>query len=59
MSKIFCYSLNDSGFWFRIFGYGLVFIDRRQHLPLFSVRKGYVKEWRVFGYGIQILRGWK
>lgn len=59
MKKIFCYAVYDGGFWFRIVGRGLVFIDRRKHLPLFSVRKGFTKEWRVFGYGIQILRGWK
>lgn len=57
--KIFCYAVYDGGLWFRIFGRGLSFINRRKHAPLFSVRMGIVKELRVFGWGIQILRGWK
>jgi|GEM_PF-3777796 len=45
----------DSGFWFRVNGYGLSVINRVKQPPPFSVRNGYKKELRFFSYGFQIL----
>lgn len=39
----FAFSRGPSGFWFRVWGYGLHIMLRAQHRPLFSERYGYVK----------------
>ena len=41
--KIFCGYKNKEGgrWWFRIFGYGIVFKDTKRHKLLFSERYGY------------------
>jgi len=48
-------NIHDNGFYFRVFGYGLAVINRDQEKPLFSVRNGYTKEYRVGKWGIQFL----
>jgi len=47
---------DNRGFWFRIFGYGVSVINREIYQPLFSVRNGFVKEYRVGRWGIKILK---
>jgi hypothetical protein len=43
-------------FWFRIFGCGLSFRSLKHgHLP-FSIRYGYRKTYKLFGYRIEILK---
>ena len=43
-------------FWFRIFGHGLSFRSLKHgHLP-FSIRYGYRKTYKLFGYRIEILK---
>lgn len=44
------------GFWFRIYGYGISCINREIYKPLFSVRNGFVKEYRVGKYGVKFLK---
>lgn len=41
--KIFYFHRERGSLWFRIFGRGLSFIDRRIHYPLFSERHRLVK----------------
>lgn len=52
---VFCYHLSKDCFWFRVFGYGLRFIDRSVHSPSFSIRNGYTKEWRIGRWGVIVL----
>lgn len=56
MNKVFSGTTwNDSlgwGFWFRIFGYGLLVTNLP---PLFSERYGYTKSFRVLGVKIEYL----
>jgi len=44
---------HDTGFWFKIFGYGIGVLNRDKQKPLFSVRYGYTKEYRIGKWGIQ------
>ena len=53
---VFCYHLSKDCFWFRIFGYGLRFIDRAINSPCFSIRNGYTKEWRIGKWGVIVLK---
>lgn len=47
----------DAGcIWFRVFGKGILIIDQSIHPPLFSVRIGRKKEFRIGKYGIQLIR---
>lgn len=50
---------SDGYFWFRIFGWGIHFVDRFKHTPLFSVRNGYVKEYTLGKYAYKFLRPYK
>lgn len=53
---MFCYHLAKDCFYFRIFGYGLHFIDRSKHKPPFSIRAGKVKEYKIGNWGFKFLR---
>jgi hypothetical protein len=44
------------GAWFRIFGTGLSFNDRRKHPPLFSERNGLARVLRIGWLSIRLLR---
>lgn len=48
----------DGGFWVRITrrDWGISIIDRGMHAAPFSVRNGFVTEWRIGPFGIQILK---
>lgn len=50
------YNFNAGCIWFRVFGKGILIIDRSIHPPLFSVRTGRKKELRIGKYGIQLIR---
>lgn len=41
------------GFWFRVFGYGLVVTNMQ---PMFSERHGYRKPMRILGVKIEVLK---
>jgi hypothetical protein len=43
-------------FWFRIFGYGLSFRSLKHGYVPFSIRNGYRKTYKLFGYRIEILK---
>lgn len=43
-------------FWFRVFGKGILVTDRSLHKPPFSVRNGYVKEFRIGKWGVKYLK---
>ncbi len=45
--RIFSYHKYDGYLWCRLFGYGLHFVDRSKHKPLFSVRNGHIKEYSL------------
>lgn len=45
------YDFDAGCIWFRVFGKGILIIDRSIHPPLFSVRTG-----RIGKYGIQLIR---
>lgn len=47
---------SDGYFWFRVFGYGVHLVDRSKHKPLFSIRNGYTKEYKIGKYGFKFLR---
>lgn len=53
--KYFHYMGHNYGFWFRIFNYGLSFDKHSEHLP-FSMRYGYTKYIKLFGYYIKPLK---
>lgn len=50
---------SDGYFWIRIFGCGIHLVDRSKHKPLFSIRNGYIKEYKVGKYGFKFLRSGK
>jgi hypothetical protein len=50
------YNFNAGYIWFRVFGKGILIIDRSIHPPLFSVRTGRKKELRIGKYRIQLIR---
>lgn len=50
------YNFDACCIWFRVFGKGILIIDRSIHPPLFSVRTGMKKEFRIGKYGIQLIR---
>lgn len=50
-----CYGW-DSGFWFRLFGYGLMVRVASKNPEMFSERYGYTKVLRVFGLYITALK---
>lgn len=45
----------DFMFWLRVFGIGFLIVDRGKQKPLFSVRNGSTKEYRIGRYGFQWL----
>ena len=45
----------DFMFWMRVVGVGFLVVDRSNQKPLFSVRNGYTKEYRIGKYGFQWL----
>lgn len=55
--QIFSWHRSEGYFWFRLFGYGVHLVDRSKHKPLFSVRNGYTKEYKVGKFGFKFLRG--
>lgn len=50
------YNFDADCIWFRVFGKGILIIDRSIRPPLFSVRTGRKKELRIGKYGIQLIR---
>lgn len=55
MDKTFCTQRVIGGFWFRIFGRGLMITSARTHAPRFSERMGHAKACYVVGIRIQYL----
>jgi hypothetical protein len=54
--KLLTYYKGPEIFWFRIFGYGLSFRSiKHGHLP-FSIRYGYRKTYKLFGYRVEFLK---
>ena len=43
-------------FWFRIFGHGLSFTSLKYGYVPFSIRHGYRKTYKIFGYRVEILK---
>lgn len=58
-SKYFNCVIDTYGASFRIFGYGLRFIDRNKFTSPFSIRSGIRKEFRLGKWGIGILTPFK
>ena len=54
--KIISYYLHDSGFWIRIFGHGIVVVDRTKIKEPFSIRMGIRKQIKIGKWGITIAR---
>ena len=54
--EMIIYNFDAGCIWLRIFGKGILIIDRSIHPPLFSVRTGRKKEFRIGKYGIQLIR---
>lgn len=50
---MFCWHGTRDGFWFRVYGYGLVVSNAR---PYFSERNGFVRVLRIGRWGISVLR---
>ena len=50
------YVVDTGCMWFRVFGKGILIIDRSIHQPLFSVRMGIKREYRIGKYGIQFIK---
>lgn len=50
--RILCWYKSNGIFWFKIFGHGLVFVNRDIHKPLFSIRNGIKKELRLGRFGV-------
>jgi len=50
------YNIGIGHFWFRVFGYGLSFMNRDIHPPLFSERNGYSKVLRIGKWSIKGLK---
>lgn len=53
---VFRYSRWGDGVLIRIFGYGLMVVNRMKTPPPFSIRNCYVKELRIGRYSIKFLR---
>ena len=49
------YHFRKGGFWFRVFGIGLIVINREIYPAPFSVRHGSIKELRVGKFGVKYL----
>lgn len=54
--EMISYDFDAGCIWFRVFGKGILIIDRSIHPPLFNVRTGRKKEFRIGKYGIQLIR---
>jgi len=52
----FCYYSEKGFFWFRIFGYGLVFKNLKTHKMLFSERYKYCKCLKIGNLLIRVLK---
>jgi hypothetical protein len=48
--------LHKDGFWFRIFGYGILVIRKQDYHPLFSERYSYKKRLWIGQWGFEILK---
>lgn len=48
-TTVFFFNKSDVHICFRIFGYGLNFINRAKQPALYSVRSGKTKQWKVYG----------
>jgi len=55
-NRFFYFHQDDGVFWFRLFGHGLSFVNRKKHKELFSQRYGYTKTLRIGGWSVQSLR---
>ena len=54
--KLLTYYKGPEIFWFRILGYGLsIRTLKHGHVP-FSIRYGYRKTYKLFGYRIELLK---
>ena len=47
LSQLLCWHRGPGIFWFRLFGYGPIFLSYATHRPLFSERHGYLKVLRL------------
>ena len=54
--KIISYYKSDNQWWFRILGYGLSGISVDSRWVPFSIRYGFKKNIKLFGYYIQFLK---
>lgn len=50
-----CVARYPGGMWFRVFGYGLRFVDHRVCPPVFSEREGLRRGWHVGPYCVMWL----
>lgn len=53
--RIFSGAFYGTGFWFRVFGFGLSVQDRRARPPLFSERYGYVRYLYLGNWKLKLL----
>lgn len=54
--KFVSYFKGDFVWWFRIFGYGLAGTSVKSDWVPFSIRNGYRKTYKLFGYYIELLK---
>jgi hypothetical protein len=55
MNRYLQFYKDDSGVWFRLFGYGVSVINRRKQYEPFSIRIGAVKVLRIAHWTIRPL----
>ena len=54
--KLLTYYKGPEIFWFRVLGYGLSFRSLKHGFVPFSIRHGYRKTIKLFGYRIEFLK---
>ncbi len=54
--RVLCYHKSEDRWWFRIFGYGLAGTSVNAKWIPFSIRYGYKKTVKLFGYYIELLK---
>ena len=53
--RVFSCHSSEGKWWFRIFGYGLSAVSVNSDRLPFSIRYGYTKPLKIFGYYIQVI----
>jgi hypothetical protein len=53
---IFCGHREPHAWWFRIFGYGIRYVDHRVYCPMFSEREGYKRFFHVGAWCFGLLK---